>query len=117
MKASVAAFSEDDPVEADKLYWEMVQKGVLIHPKAPHVANTAQSKVPAVSDPPPTLAGAVPQGDVKYQLIADELEGPLPQIVRAANQVVHHKGVVYQDLLAVLCAALQSVLHVSPHTQ
>lgn len=42
----------------------------------------------------------------RFGFLAQELEGPLPQIVHNRDD---YKAVNYQDLLAVLCAALQSL--------
>lgn len=46
----------------------------------------------------------------RYGFIADEVEATIPNVVRERLDLPdHHKGIVYQDLIAVLAAALQSM--------
>jgi len=46
----------------------------------------------------------------RYGFIADEVESTIPHVVRERSDIPERtKGIVYQDLIAVLAAALQSL--------
>eukprot|EP00928_Gymnodinium_smaydae_P035424 TRINITY_DN2492_c0_g4_i5.p1 TRINITY_DN2492_c0_g4~~TRINITY_DN2492_c0_g4_i5.p1 ORF type:complete len:326 (+),score=72.06 TRINITY_DN2492_c0_g4_i5:106-1083(+) len=48
----------------------------------------------------------------RFGFIADEVEAAIPQVVHALpGETSTHKGILYQDLIAILTAALQSLQH------